>query len=419
MNIAKIFVLMAMTLLVGITFVSAQNLDTLYVKINGDQFDEAVVGNHTNNLKLERGEDIEIKVRVKALADAKNVQVEADIYGYKYSDKEEDLVSDTSKSFDMDAGDVDTVELNLQVPVKMDKKYTLLRIRVGDEDGLSYENIYQLHVVGIDDENAVIIKDYSINPSSVINAGRAFTGMVRVENIGDDTIDDVKVTISVPELNARDSEYLDELDADEKETLEEFLIRVPDCAEPGIYDVEIEVEFDEYESTTETTQITVIPGDTCVIQKANAERTVVTVPEAQELDAGSEVAFPIIIANEGKSAKTFTVTVSGVEAWGTSRLSPSSVVVVPGEDAEIVYLYVKADSSAEGEKVFLATIASEDDSEAIPLTANVVASDDGTSLEKGLTVALVVFVIILIIIGLIIGFNKLRGQEDEGAQTYY
>jgi len=418
MNIAKVVVLMALALLAA-SFVSAQNLDILYVKINGEEFDQTLdIGNHTTNLQVERGEDLDIKVRVKAKANVTNVQVEADIYGYRYSHREEDLVSATSKTFDMSSGDVDTIELELEVPVRMDKKYTLLRIRVGDEDGLSYENVYQLHVVGVDEEDAVIVKDYSFSPSSTIAAGRAFTAMVRVQNIGDDDLDDVKVIVSIPELNVRDSEYLDELEADEKETLEEFLLRIPDCASPGVYDVEIEVEFDEYESATETAQITVLSGDSCVVQAAEG-KTVVTVPETQEVSAGSEVAFPIMIANQGTSARTFTITVSGVETWGTSRLSPSSVVVVPAGDSKTVYLYVEADEDAAGEKVFMTTVTSEDDSEAIPLTANVVAGEGAAGLKRGLEVALVVLVIILIIIGLIIGFNKLRGQDEEGAQTYY
>lgn len=420
MNFAKLFFLMIVALM-AVGAVSAQSLDILYVKINGEEFDISVVGTHNNSLQVERGEDLDIKVRVKATADIENVQIEADIYGYKYSHKEENLVSATTKPFDMTRGDVDSINLELQIPLKMDKKYTLLRIRVGTEDGESFEQVYQLHVIGVDESDAVVVKDYSFSPSSTINAGRAFTVMVRVQNIGDDDLDDVKVTVAIPELNVRDSEYLDELEADEKETLEEFLLRIPDCAEPGVYDVEISVEFDEYESTTETAQITVLSGDTCTTAKTDPGKAIVMVPEAQEVEAGNEVAYPIVIANQGTSAKTFIITVSGVESWGTSRLSPSSVVIVPAESTRTVYLYVEADEEAEGEKLFVATISSGEDSEAIPLTANVVAGDsDNVNLKRGLEVALVVLVIILIIVGLIIGFNKLRRNDnDDGTQTYY
>lgn len=414
MNFSKIFVLMLVAIFAA-SFVSAQNLGIEYVKLNGEIFDNSSVGAHTNNLQLERGEDLNIRVRVKALADVNNVQVEADIYGYEYSDNEEYLVSDTSKVFDMGTGDVDNVDLELEIPIKMDKKYTLLRIRVGDEDGTSFEEVYQLRIVGISEEDAIIIKDYSFSPSTTIAAGRAFTSTVKIQNIGDKDLDDVKVVVSMPELNVRDSEYLDSLDADEKETLDNFLLRVPDCAEPGVYDVEINVEFDEYESTSESTQITVLPGDACTVQQSES-RTVVSVPGEQEFAAGAEGAYPILITNQGTTQKTYTITVSGVESWGEYRLS-SPVIVVPAGDTETVYLYVEADRDVSGEKVFLATVTSDNDSKEFALTADIDGREGG--LKKGLEVALVVLVIILIIIGLIIGFNKLRGSEDDGAQTYY
>ena len=422
MNVTKLFVLMIVALLAfNIVSASTSDLEVLYVKINGEEFDQAAVGIHDNNLQVEKGENLEIKVRVKALDDLSNVQVEVDIYGYEYSAQESELVSATSKTFDMSAGDVDSIDLDIQIPLKMDKKYTLLRIRVGDEDGISQEYIYQLHVVGVDEASAVIIKDYSFSPSSMINAGRAFTAMVRVQNIGDKDLDDVKVTIAIPDLNVRDSEYLDSLDADEKETLEEFLLRVPECTKPGVYDVVITVEFDEYESTTERTSIIVLEGDSCSVSAKNddKDKTVVTVPGKQEVTAGNEIAYPIVISNEGAASKIFTVTISGVEDWGTSRVSPSSVVVVPAGETKTVFLYVKADEDASGEKIFIATVSSGADSESIPLTANVTALENNDGLKKGLEIALVVLVIILIIIGLIIGFNKLRSHDDEGTQTYY
>ncbi|MFH1770976.1 MAG: putative S-layer protein [archaeon] len=422
MNFAKLFVLMIVALLAfNIVSATTSNLEVVYVEINGDALDMA--DDHNNNLEVKRGETLDLKVRVKALADLENVQLGAEIFGDKDSHKYSEKLNDESKTFDMSTGDIKNVYMSVEIPTSMDKKYTKLWIIVGDEDGDLQTYAFELHIVGVEEDEAVIVKDYSFSPSSTINAGRAFTAMVRVQNIGDDDLDDVKVTVAIPELNVRDSEYLDELEADEKETLEEFLLRIPDCAEPGVYEVEIMVEFDDIESTTETADITVLSGDTCTANsgsKDNSGKAVVMVPEAQEVEAGNEVAFPIVIANQGTSAKTFTVTVSGVESWGSSRLSPSSVVIVPAESTKTVYLYVEANEDAEGEKLFMATISSGEDSEAIPLTANVVGDDsNNVNLKRGLEVALVVLVIILIIVGLIIAFNKLRGNDEEGTQTYY
>jgi len=60
----------------------------------------------------------------------------------------------------------------------------------------------------------------------------------------------------------------------------------------------------------------------------------------------------------------------------------------------------------------------------IPLTANVQKTSgfSGTSLKRGLEIGLVVLVVLLVILGLIIGFNKLKGEEEEDSEstkTYY
>lgn len=419
MNIAKIMVLMAM-LLVATSFASAQNLEIQYVKINGEEFDSSTVGVHDTNLEVRRGEDLDLKIRVKALSNVDDVQIEADIYGYKYSHKEEALISDTSRTFDMSVGDVKTIDLRVSIPWRMDKKYTLLRIRVADEDGTSYEQVYQLHVVGVEEDDAVIIRDVTFNPSSNVAAGRAFTTMVRLQNIGDDDLDDIKVTVDVPDLNVKDSVYLDELLADEKETLEDFLIRVPSCTVPGVYNVKVTVEFDEFSSTSTTEQITVLAGGSCYAAgtPSDDEETFITVPEQQEVRAGKEVAYPMMISNRGSVAKTYSLAVAGISGWGVYSFEPSSVLVIGAGEVKTVYLYIDTENDASGEKVFMVTVAAEGESQSFPLTADVVKS--GASLKGGLEVALVVLVIILIIVGLVIGFTKLRRKEDDGdTQTYY
>jgi uncharacterized membrane protein len=417
MNVAKILVLLAIALLAS-SFASAVNLDVVYVEINGDEL--GMADNYTHNLEVQRGEDIEIKVRVHAMDDVSNVQVEADIVGYKYADKEEALVSDTSKTFDLTAGDLKNVELNLEIPTKMDKKYTKLRIRVADEDGTSFEQVYQFHVVGVDTSDAVIIKDFSFSPSTALAAGRAFTAMVRVENIGNEDLDDVSVAVSVPSLNIIDTEYLDQLDADEKETLEEFLLRIPDCAQPGTYTVKIEAKFNDGETTVEEAQLTVLEGNTCSLAPVSAGKTLISIPNSLDVAAGSEVAYPIMISNQGTTARTFSVTVSGVESWGRSTLSPSALMVVNGGETETVYLYIDTDADANGEKLFVVTVASDAETKEVPITANVTAGRGSASLTSGLQWAFIILVIILIIVGLIIGFTKLKGgNDDEGTQTYY
>lgn len=424
---AKIFVLFFV--LVALTgFVSAVNLDVTSVEINNRNIYEAS-GNHTNNYKYERGEELEIDVCVKALAEVQDAQIEADIYGYRYSTREQGKVSDITNTFDLDEGDNDCFTLNLEVPTKMDVDYYKLRIRVADRDGISFSKDFQLHIEGADSSAAIEIRDFSLDPEEVI-AGRAFTAMVKVRNIGDNDLDDLKVTVSVPELNIKTSEYMDEIESDESKTFEELLLRIPECAKAGNYDVEILVEFDEYEETSVATSITVKSGDMCGTSTGTGtsgtsgeDKTIVTVPSSQELSQGTSIAYPIMIQNNLGTSKTYTLTVSGASGWATTRIDPSSVVIVPAGQSKTVYMYVSANSNAEpGDKIMTLTVDSGTESKQIPLVAKIskgtASTTNWSGLRNGLEIGLVVLVIILIIIGLIIAFNKMRDNKKE-SEPYY
>ncbi len=408
--------------------VSAQDvpLEIEYVEINGDKYYDENVDIAD---KFERGEEIDIVVKVVGLEEVDNAQIEAYISGYRYSQYERSLVSDVSKTFDLEANTSDKLDFKLQIPMKMDLKDTKLRIRVSNEDDDTFEQVYQLRIRGVDDSNAIQIKDFTVSPSNVVVAGRPLSFKVKVKNYGDDDLDDVSVKVSIPNLGIADDETLDEIDADESETFEELLLRIPKCADPGTYLVQAMVEFDEYEETTETMTITVLSGDACEVAEVSKPTTksVITVPESQEVAMGTAGAvYPVMISNLGSNAKTYTISVTGADSWGTVRLDPAAVVVVQPESVKTVYMYVAAKENAQaGAQVFKVIVDSAEDSKQVLLTANIVegdASGDYNGLRRGLEIGLIILVIILIILGLIIGFNKLRGDKedsDDETQTYY
>ncbi|MFH1212029.1 MAG: hypothetical protein V1659_03820 [Candidatus Woesearchaeota archaeon] len=405
-------------------FVTAIPVTIEEVKINGEPF--PVADGHSYNLEVRRGDDLDIRLRLHATADVKGLQAEADVYGYEYSQYEQDKVSDTSKTFDMSANDTKFIDLKLEVPMKIDKKYTKLRIRIGDDDSASFEQVYELHIVGTNDEDAVVIKEVSFSPSANVVAGRAFTALVKVKNYGDDDLDDLTVRVAIPELGISDTATLDELSADEAETLEEFLLRIPTCADEGRYEVVVTVEFDEYESVTQKEQIYVSENEECRADVPAAGdkdgKTVLTVPQMQQVAKGDAGAvYPIVLSNTGSQSKTYTLSITGVSGWGTYRFDPSSVLVVPGDSTRTVYLYVAANDNAEaGEKIIMLNVQTDTESKQVPLTANIVESKKSSSLglKTGLEIALIILVIILIIIGLAIGFSRLKGNSNDEEQYY-
>mgnify|MGYP006292295347 CR=1 FL=1 len=413
---------MLLTSLMAIGAVGAQKvpLNVDWVKVNGDKFD--------GTQEFERGEELDIRVSVEALADVEDAQIEAYISGYEYGDYERELVSDTSDTFELRNGSHDRLEMSLKVPMKIETEDTKLRILVSNRNDESFEKTYQLNLVGVDESDALQIKDFTVSPSSSVEAGRAVSFKVRAKNYGGDDLDDAYVKVSIPELGIADDEMLDEIEVDETETFEELLLRIPKCTEPGTYTAEATLEFDEYERTTATMDITVLEGGVCETDEEEPEeKTVITVPESQEVVMGtSGGVYPVMIKNQGGSAKTYTLTASGAGSWGKVRFDPSSVVVVQPDSVKTVYMYVSAKEGAQaGTQTFQLDVESDSGSKQVMLSANL--KEDGSKqqydgLRRGLEIGLIVLVIVLIILGLIIGFNKLKGNrhdEDEESQTYY
>ncbi len=424
----KNFVLMAVSLMLLISlatsaFAANQNVEVEYIKINGDEVALNAGYNHEINHVFELGEDLDIRVKVSALQNAEDVQIDADIKGYRYSNEESELISDSTSTFNMDENDTITKDLELQIPMNLELDYFNLRIRVSDRFGESDEYAYSIHVDGASRDNAVVIKDYSFTPSNEVYAGRPIMANVKVKNYGERDLDDIKVTVSIPELNVKDVATLDELDADETETFEDLLVKIPVNAQPGDYVVNIEVEYDEYESTMVSDVITVTcyeDSDVCGMPGQNGveQATLVNVPSSMELTA-SGAAFPITIKNNGESAVIYSLSVSGVN-WGTWSFDPAADFIVEAGDLKTVYLYIAADEVEAGEKYFKLQVKAGEEINEVALSVNVSNEEASGSLRNALEIGLIVLVVILIIIGLIIGFSKLKdNKNDDEAEAYY
>lgn len=393
------------------TVVKAASLQVEYTKINGEKVD------NLTSLEVKRGATLDIKVAVTAIeGDVDNAQIEATIYGYKYGEQEREIVSDVTRTFDLTENDTAFKTLQVKIPTDMDKKYTKLRIIVADENGVAYIKDYQLHVVGVELEDSVVIRDFSFSPEEV-RAGKWFTSLVKVKNIGEEDLDFVKATVKVPELHISASEYLDELQADDSQTFEEMLLRIPDCTKPGIYDVQVVVSFDKYGETKTTGQITVLENPICKEEQAptgeETGKTIVTVPGPQTTMAGEEVAYPIIIKNEGKTSKSYSLAVKDID-WGIYRFEPGAALVVQPQATQTIYLYVTPNQGVQGTKAFTVQITTDTETQDVVLSTTVQAKPK--TITSTLQIILVLLVLLIVLIGILLAYRKTKTGEGE---AYY
>lgn len=394
-------------LLLSLFAVSAVALDApTWVKVDGDELDT----NKVND--VDRGDELEVRIAMEPKADVKDARLEVEIEGYEY-----DEIRAVSDIFDMEAGKVYKEELTLELPDDMDKEEYTLRVTLSDRTS-EVEDTYTISIGSA--RHALTIEDVVFSPENNVKAGRSLLATVRVENTGDKDQDGVKVRVAIDELGIAASDFIDEIKADDAKTSEELYMRVPECAVAKDYEAKITVEFNGDETEKETRTITVSEGDLC---GSDAKKSsVVMGPTTQDVEAGEAVVFPLTISNGGKAAQTYTVGVAGAD-FADVQVAPSNVVVLnPGESQAVYVTVAPKKGASEGAHMFTLTVdaGSEQIKDAV-LTANVTAGSGDW--VKGLEIGLIVLVVVLIILGLIIGFNKMKGSEDEGdetgGQTYY
>lgn len=424
-NMMSVFTLaiMVLSLFVGTAFAdSFVNVDVVDFEINGRTMSDDKV------LEVTLGEVLEIDMEVMCAQEvdelvseycAEGVELGARLV-YKYSTYD-DNIQDWSKTFKLHNGVTAVKSLEVQVPYEMNTNEMSLHIYVADQHG-SYTDKYEIDVVGVENSDAVRFVKTQLN-YPVVKAGeiRSITPKVVVKNYGSEDFDDVYLTVRIPALGVQQELQSIELEANEERVFEDLWLRIPADAEAGVYTVEYVVEYDRYEKAEAFDKLTIEAQEEST--EANT-KTIITVPDVQSVMAGATgVAYPVVIANMGKDAKAYQLTVQGVEAWGTARVDPTSTIIVPAGQTVTAFVYVSAnENTVAGEKIFQLTVSDGVESKQIPLTTIVAEQESSwNGLKTVLEVGLIVLVIILIIIGLIVGFNKLKGndEEDDEDKTYY
>ncbi len=423
--------------------VSAMNADLEWVKVDGDLMSPGL-----NDIQdLEKDNTFDVKVKVTALEDLEDVEIEAMVSGYDHDDR----VTDTTDIFDMKANVSYTKKLELKLPVRMDEDQYRLRVYIRDRANDELQAEYFLYVDTV--RHSVVIKDVDIDPSHEVEAGRSLRVLVDLKNYGQMDEDDVKVEFSIPELGIKAlPDYLD-VESGESETSEELYLRIPVCTDAGVYQGKITVTYDEGdEVAVENLLVNIVESPSGCEVDVPAEptepsepseptptpvvgKTVITVgAQNQELVAGEGGAiYPITFSNTGSDAKTYVVSVTGADDWATVKVSPLQTVTLGAGESKSVYVYVSAKETAEAaEHMFQVEVKDSNGNvvKQIPLSASVEGGDGSASVEKSglrkaLEIGLIVLVVLLVLIALIVLFTRKKDDEDEEAedeisgQTYY
>jgi len=324
----------------------------------------------------------------------------------------------TSDLFDLEAGDSRWIGLSIDLPTKLDKDLYLLRVRITDKNSQEVTATYNLKVNPA--KKGLDIKDVVFSPGTTVVAGRSLFTKVLIDNFGGRDEENVKVSVQIPELGVGESDWIDEIDSDDRKTSEEFFLKLPQCVEEGDYTAVVTLEYDDYdEITTKEYTLHVLANDRCA--SSAGKLTITLGPDTQNVVAGQQAAYPVALTNTGNEAKTYTLELTSGE-WATAQMSENLVVLEPGS-TKVVYAYLTpSEGATPGEKVATLNVKADGNVlKSVYLKANLVEGKS-FNLRNGLEIALIVLVVLLVIIGLIIGFSRLRKDDDldeDDDKTYY
>ncbi len=255
-----------------------------------------------NQLDVERDQDFTLKLELFAWENAKDVEIRAFISGYEYNDV--NSISDRIGPFDFEENVTYVKKLTLSLPDDVDVDDYQLRVIISDRNGDELIENYQLKV---DTKRHVVkIEDVTLSPGSAVKAGQALLATVRLENQGQKDEDDVKVVVSIPALGVSGTDYIEEIEGSEEEETEEIFLRLPKCAEAGLYEATIDVWFnDGHSKVSGSTKVTILENEACIVEPApvivvqpavNQTMTEAPAESAGKVRAALEIILLVLVA---------------------------------------------------------------------------------------------------------------------------
>jgi len=376
-------------------------------------------------LDIERTDSITVEIELKALNSTPDVRVEAEIEGYEFGD-----IKDKSDIFDMESNVTYKKTLKLDIPddLQASKTYTL-RVEVSDPKN---QEILEVKL-NIDEKRHFLrIFDVIVRPQGKVEAGKPVFATVRVENLGEKKERDVEVRVSIPELGVTAREYIDELvseleeritvreDEESSASTNEILLRIPDDAKTGSYDMLVEVIYNRGHSKVVQRVPLNVEGTKKLEQTPLVtETTIVSIDgTSKTVKAGQEVPFKVMFANLDNAPRVYTVEILGTQLFADSRVDPGFITVQPGKTGEaFVFLNVKPNAETKKQFFTVRALSGTNLIKEISLTADVQGKSVSNWSWLGSLFWILFGVLVIVLIALLIVYGVKRMNESNEDYT--
>ena len=347
MNMQKnfgFFLVVLTGILLTAGFASAADFSNVQVTIDGvDALDNAA---------LVVGEVVTVKVYFTSSIDTSNLKVQAELEGRKID------VSDVTPSFEVESGHRYVKILTLEIPYELEDEVSddaKLNLRIWGGDALDFNDDFDVRV-----QRPSYDADFmSISTTQTVEAGKQLQVTVVLKNIGYNKLNDLYMTVSIPELNVKKTGYFGDIvsveNKDDSDLVSgKIFLEIPYEARNGVYTLEVEAKSDDF-STNKVSQITVqngllsnvlLSGNQIIVANPTNQILVLKfVPET----SGVSLSDNLVIVPAGMS-KSITVSASGengkVNIYSKDGQLLDSIVIpagsINGGSAVVVFTVVLA-----------------------------------------------------------------------------
>ncbi len=297
------FCLVASVLFLVATVTAAEITNNYSVYVRGNAVTAGDV------IGVVEGEIIPVKVVFTSDIDAQEVRVEAEIDGYKVD------VKDVTTEFDVETGKRYSKTLSLKIPQSLKDEVSddaTLEIKIYNKDDKTELNEIGLRVQR-KTYNAVIM---SISTTQTAEPGQLFPVDVVLKNKGYNNLDDVYVTVSIPELGVERTAYFGDLvalegdDDDETDTVSgRIYLKISDDAKAGTYTLEVKAS-NEDTATIETKEVVIESLKETIIESSDGLIIVNPTNKVRVYKIVSDTSEKFVVVSAG-SSKTVEITEKG------------------------------------------------------------------------------------------------------------
>lgn len=362
--------------------------------------------NGSDDIGVVAGDTISVKIAFTALENASNVKLEAEVEGEKVS------VDETIGPFDVEEGKRYVRTLNVKLPYELKDQVSddvILNLKLWNGDFRTEYPEVTLRIQR-DSYKAGIM---SISADQSVAAGEVFPVDVVLKNTGYNDLNDLYVTLRIPELKIEKASYFGDIVAVEDDDNDDFVrgrfyVKVPYNTQAGIYTIEVEATNDDL-SVAKSRQVIVdndFPSNVIVTSGAN-----------KVVSTGEEVQYSLLLVNPTNQLKVYRiVTEPACEANCNLLVSTNdAVVAVPAGLSKPVT--VNAVAQKEGEYAFNVNVFSGEKLEQV-VSFGLTAEGKATSPVAVLTIVLAIIFVVLLVV-LIVLLGKKPQKTEEFGESYY